>query len=171
MKLRGNILMSFVAVLLVQIMLSGLVDFGPLVFIAIYPLFIFTLPINTPVNGLLLWAFAMGLAVDYFTNSIMGLNSSASLVMALLQPQIFKAVSRKGDLENQIRPGLAQLGYAKFALYALILLTIHHIFFSMAESLGFTHFIYNLPRLFVSIAANTLLIILVEYSLFYKLMR
>ena len=171
MKLRGNILISFVSVLFVQIILSGLVDFGPLLFISIYPLFIFTLPINTSVNKLLLWAFAMGIAVDYFTNSIMGLNSSASVIMALFQLQIFKAVSRKGDLENQIRPGLAQLGFAKFALYALILLTIHHMFFSMAESLGITHFIYNLPRLFVSIAVNTLLIILVEYSLFYKLMR
>lgn len=171
MKLRGSILISFFSLLFVQIILSGLIDFGPLLFIAVYPLFIFTLPINTPVNKILLWAFAMGIAVDYFTNSIMGLNTSALLIMALLQPLVFKAVSRKGDLENQIRPGLAQLGYAKFALYTLILLAIHHGFFSMVESMGFTHFIYNLPRLFVSIAVNTLLIILVEYSLFYKLMR
>jgi hypothetical protein len=171
MKSGGSIIISFISLLFVQVILSGLVDFGPLVFIAVFPLFVMTLPINTSLNGLLIWAFIMGLAADYFTNSIMGLNSSALLIMALVQPQIFKAVSRKGDLENQIRPGMAQMGPAKFALYVLILLTVHHIFFSLAESLGFTHFIYNLPRLLVSLAVNTLLILIAEYGLFYKLRR
>jgi len=171
MKSRGSIFLSFISLLIVQIILSGLVDFGPLVFISVYPLFIMTLPINTSLNRMLLWAFAIGLAVDYFTNSVMGINSAATLVMALFQTQVFKAVSRKGDLENQIRPGLSQMGGSKFTLYVLILLSIHHLFFSFAESLSITHFIYNLPRLCLSLAANTFLILLVEYGLFYKLRR
>ncbi len=168
MALKNNILVNFLLVLAIQVVLSGLVDFGPLLNICIYPLFIITLPINIKANRLLLWAFAMGLATDYFTNSIMGLNSASAVFMAAAQPYLFGIISRKGDLENQIRPGLAQLGLVRFTNYLLISLLIHHTVLSFIESFGLANFLYNLPRMLVSLAANSLLIILTEYGIFYK---
>ena len=163
----GNIVL-FISFVITQIILSSLIDFGPLLFISVYPLFLLTRPANISINSLLLWAFAMGLAVDYFTNSIMGINSSASLVMAVCQFRILRVVSRKGDFDSQVRPGLRELGFIRFVSYIVAALLIHHTVISLAESFGLTNFIYNLPRLLISLVVNTLIILLIEFGLFFK---
>jgi len=163
----GNIIL-FISFTITQIVLSGLIDFGPLLFISVYPLFLLTRPANTSLNSLLLWAFAMGMVVDYFTNSIMGINSAAALVMSLCQFRILRMVSRKGDLDTQARPGLRELGTIRFVIYLVSALLIHHTAISLAESFGVTHFIYNLPRMLISLVVNTLIILLIEFGIFYK---
>ena len=163
----GNIIL-FISFVITQIVLSSLIDFGPLLFISVYPLFLLTRPANTSLNSLLLWAFAMGMVVDYFTNSIMGINSAAALVMTLFQVRILRLVSRKGELDTQSRPGLRELGLIRFGVYILSALLIHHTAISLPESFGVTHFIYNLPRMLISLFVNTLIILLIEFGLFYK---
>jgi hypothetical protein len=163
----GNIIL-FITFVITQIILSSLIDFGPLLFISVYPLFLLTRPANTSMNSLLLWAFTMGMVVDYFTNSIMGINSAAALVMTLLQFRILRLVSRKGDFDSQVRPGLRELGLIRFVSYIVAALLIHHIAISLAESFGMAHFLYNLPRMLISLFVNTLIIMLIEFGVFYK---
>lgn len=161
----------FIGFLILQIFLGSMVDLGPLLFIAVYPLFILTLPVNTTVNKLYLWGFFIGLAVDFFSDSILGLNAVATLIMTAAQPSLFKFICRKGDLENQIRPGLRELGLARFTGFVAIALTMHHIAFSVAESFDLMLFIYILPRVLISIVVNTALILLIEYGVFYRRYR
>jgi len=168
MRIKSGNLLLFAAFLITQVILSSLIDIGPLLFISVYPLFLLTLPTNTTFNKMLLWAFFMGIVVDYFTNSILGLNSSAALTLVLFQSKIFKLVCRKGDLENQIRPGLRELGFVRFTTYIALSLAVHHISLSLVESFGLTSFIYNLPRVAVSLFANTILILVIEFGFFYK---
>lgn len=165
---KSNDLILFFSFALIQIVLGSLVDLGPLLFISVYPLFILTRPANTSMHSTLLWAFAMGIAVDYFTNSILGINSAAALIMALFQYRILKIVCSKGDWDNQVRPGMRELGAGRFITYLVSALFIHHLAFSVIESFGFVHFIYNLPRVFISLIINSLLILLIEYGLYYK---
>lgn len=160
--------MSFV---ILQILITGLIDFGPLLFISIYPLFLLTLPINISINKLMIWAFIIGITVDYFSNSILGINSAASIVMVICQPMVSKLLYRKGDLENQIRTGMLQLGFARFTAYIVICLAIHHSVLTLIESFAFVAFIYNLPRIFISLAVNTVLIQIIEFGVFYKRSR
>lgn len=171
MKLSLNSLIASVLFVILQIVIAGLVDFGPLLFISIYPLFLLTLPVNISINKLMLWAFIIGLTIDYFSNSILGINSAASILMVISQPLIFKLIYRKGDLENQIRPGMLQLGFTRFTAYIVICLAIHHIALTFIESFGLLSFIYNLPRIFISLAVNTILILIIEFGVFYKRSR
>jgi len=99
----SNIILFF-SFLITQVLLTNFINFGPLLFISVYPLFILTFPTNTSPVNMLLWSFALGLGVDYFTDSILGLNAAAAVFLAFVQPLIFKLVCRKGELENQIRP-------------------------------------------------------------------
>ncbi len=165
---RTSNLVLFIFFLIIQIILSALIDFGPLLFISVYPLFLITRPIHTPIPTLMIWAFVTGLAVDYFSNTILGMSSFASVIMVFFQFRILALICRKGDMDNQVRPGLRELGFTRFTAYLGASILIHHLSFSMVESFGFTHFIYNLPRVIVSILVNTVLIILIEYGAFYK---
>ncbi|MDP3452991.1 MAG: hypothetical protein Q8R90_08560 [Bacteroidales bacterium] len=158
----------FLLFVFIQIILSALIDFGPLLFISIYPLFLLTRPVNTSLPSLMIWAFITGLTVDYFSNTILGINSFASVMMVFFQFRILGLVCRKGDMDNQERPGLRELGFTRFSAYLGISILLHHMTFSMVESFGLTHFIYNLPRVIISVAVNSFLIILIEYGVFYK---
>jgi rod shape-determining protein MreD len=163
-----NTFVIFAGFAILQILLTGLIDLGPLFFICVYPLFLLTLPLDFSTNRLMLWAFAMGLVIDYFSNSILGINSAASLVMVLVQPRLFKLIYRKGDMENQLRPGLRELGIRRFFAYIALNLLIHHIALTTLESFGFAHFLQTLPRVLISLIVNTLLILVIEYGVFYK---
>ncbi len=163
----SNIIM-FISFVILQIVITALVDFGPLVAISVYPLFLLTLPVNVSLNKLMLLAFLMGMAIDYFSNSILGMSSAASIIMVLSQPKVFKLIYRKGDLENQIRPGMRQLGFGRFAAYIIICLSIHHLVLASLESFGLIGFVSNLPRVIISLVVNTLLILIIEFGVFYK---
>ena len=166
-----SIFLMFTGFVLLQIILFGLVDFGPLLFISIYPLFLLTLPLYLPSGRLMVWAFATGLTIDYFSNSIMGINSAASIIMVVSQTRVFKLLYRKGDLENQVRPGMGKMGLSRFSAYIAINPAIHHIVLVSLENFGFGHFASTLPRIVVSLMANTILILIADYGVFYRRRR
>ncbi len=169
-NLKSNIIL-FISFVVMQIVMAGLTDFGPLYYLSVYPLFLITMPVDTHINKLLVWAFLTGLTIDYFSNYIMGINSAASVMMVAMQPRIFRLIYRKGDLENQIRPGMKEMGFSRFTYYMISCLAVFHITFSLAESFGMMHFVYNLPRTLVSLTANSILILIIEYGMFYKRSR
>jgi hypothetical protein len=161
----GKLILAFLAYLFLQTLLSRFTDFGPIYFVAIYPLFIMTLDSGTSHNRVLLLAFIMGFCVDIFTGQIIGLNSAAILIMSLFQPRILRVVAaRKAEMDN-FRPGIGTMGFYRFASYLLILMAIYHISFSLIESFSLSFFIYNLPRMGVSYAGNVLLIIILEFGI------
>ena len=165
MNNNGKQILVFLAYLLLQTLLSRFADFGPILFIAIYPLFIMTLDSGISHNKLLLISFIMGICVDLFTGQIIGLNSAAILIMALFQPRTLRLVaSRKIEIVD-FRPAMGTMGFSRFASYMLILLAIHHISFSLIESFSFSFFIYNLPRMGVSYAVNVFLITIIEFGI------
>ena len=167
----GKHILIFLGYLLLQTLFSRFVDFGPLIFIAIYPLYIITLDTKTPLNSLFILAFAMGILVDIFSGQIIGLNSAATLVMALFIPIVLKpAMAHKTESDN-FRPGLNTLGFSKFIVCLLILLAIHHVSYSLIESFSISFFIYNLPRMLVSYLVNILLITIIEYGINYTRRR
>ncbi len=165
---KTNNLTLFFLFALTQIILSTIIDFGPIYFVSVYPLFLLTRQSVSSTHSNLLWAFAMGFVVDYFTHSLAGINSAAALVMALSQNKILKLAYRKGELDYQSRPGMRELGVQRFVFYVGLSLLIHHVVLVLIESFGFTHLLYNLPRLAVSLIINLLLIILIELGFFYK---
>jgi len=163
----SNIILFF-SFLIIQVLMSNFINFGPLLIIVVYPLFILTMPTTTPTSSLMLWAFAMGLGVDYFTDSIMGLNAAAAVFLAFVQPLVFKLVCRKGELENQIRPGLTELGLRRFLSFIFIGLVIHHVAIILLENFSLAFSLHSLIRIVLSLFVNTVLILLIEFGIFYK---
>lgn len=168
MKSNFSNIILFLSFLVTQVLLTSFIDFGPLVFIAVYPLFILAFPTNTSSLSIMLWGFAIGLGVDFFTDSILGLNAAATVLLAFLLTPVFKFVRHKGEVENNIRPGLKELGLPRFVAYVFIALTIHHIAIILLENFNFAFQFRSLIRLIFSLLINTALILLIEFGIFYK---
>jgi len=166
-KIISDIILFF-CFLLVQVLLSNFINFGPLVFISIYPLYILTRSRNINPAMMLFLAFAMGLATDYFTGSILGLNAAAATLLAFIQPALLRLVTKKKELEGPVRPGLNELGLRRFFILVLLGLTVHHIALVELENFSMVLNIYSVIRIALSLVINTILIMLTEFGVFYK---
>ena len=168
MKQGVNNTVIFFSFLIAQLLVSNFIDFGAMLVIVLYPLFILTLPVGLSPAYVLLWAFAMGIGTDLLYNGMPGINSASAVMMAFLRQPVQGLLIRKGELDSQIRPGIAEVGLSRFLAYALICLTIHHLTYIFAESFSFVYFSGNLPRLLISLAVNLALLLLLEFGVFYK---
>lgn len=162
------VLFRFVVILLLQLFISGVLNFTPLLFIAIYPLFLITLPPNYPVKKLLWWSFALGVAVDLLSGGIIGLSSAASLVMALFRKALLKLIYTKGEQLDLSFIEMRELGLIRFSTYVTLSLLIHHIAVLLIESFTFDLFLALFPRFIISILVNLALILIIEYALLFR---
>lgn len=158
----------FFGFLIAQLLVSNFIDFGPMIFIVLYPLFILTLPVGLSPAYVMLWAFAIGAGTDLLYNGMMGINSASAVMMAFLRQPVQSLLIRKGELESHIRPGVAEMGISRFLAYSIICLSIHHFTYVFAESFSFIYFSGNILRLLISLVVNLVLLILLEIGLFYK---
>jgi cell shape-determining protein MreD len=84
------------------------------------------LPFNTPKWLLLVSAFVLGFLMDVFSGT-MGLNMSATLLIAFIRPALLNMISFGRDFNNDDdTPNMKNLGVDWFISYALIMILIHH---------------------------------------------
>ncbi len=154
------LILIFLQVLVVnQIDLGALGSwFSPVVF----TLFILTLPFNLSPGWLMLIAFATGVTVDVFTDTL-GMHGSAALVLAFLRPYLLKLLAPREGFDETKRPGIYTMGLTQFITYAGSLLLIYHIWFFTVEVLRFSGFHIILLKSFISSVGAILIILLIQY--------
>ncbi len=123
--MSGNNIIRFIFLVGLQVLILNHIHFGGYIYPMAYVYFILLLPFETAGWALLLSSFALGLSVDFFSNSL-GLNAAASLVMAFCRPGVIKLLKSKKEYETGIQPGIKDLGFRWFFFYALILVVLHH---------------------------------------------
>jgi rod shape-determining protein MreD len=153
-------LLQFIAVVLLQVLLFNNMDYFYLVSPYIYIIFLLDLPLNVKTPSLMLLAFLLGFAVDFFSNTI-GLHTSACILIGFLRNGYLKVLFSQLEFKNQ-QPSIMQLGLTGYLKYAVGMVTLHHISLFMMESLSFNNFGFLLLRIIVNIALSLLLIICYE---------
>ncbi|AGY52787.1 Rod shape-determining protein MreD [Bacteroidales bacterium CF] len=172
--MKNNIssdIILFISFLIAQILLTNFIDFGPLVFISVYPLYILTRPrhINNVVS--IVTAFILGFLTDYFTGSILGINTAAATLLAFAQPFLVRIVIRRDSNEGPLRPGIADLGFRRFFIFLISGLVLHHIAIIWLENFSLFIDFYSFLRIFISLVLNFLLLTMIEFGIFYKNLR
>jgi hypothetical protein len=162
----GKNIIRFVLLAGLQVLILNHIHFGGYIYPVVYVYFILLLPFETPGWVLLLSSFAIGLSVDFFSNSL-GLNAAASVLMAFCRPGIIKLLESKREYEKGIQPGIKDLGFQWFFFYALILVVVHHSALFFLEVFSFSEIRQTLNRIGMSSAA-TLVLIFVGQFLFTK---
>ncbi len=159
-------IIRFVVLVLLQVLVINNIDFNGYIYPAFYVYFILVLPFETPGWLLLTSAFLLGLSVDFFTNSL-GVNAAASVLVAFLRPSVIRLLKSKKEYEPGITPGIRDLGFRWFFLYALILILIHHTALFFLEVFSLQHLVQTVYRILYS-AGATLLITLVVQMIFIR---
>lgn len=161
-------ILQFLLLVTAQILVSSFVNFGPSVLICFYPLYILSKSPKTPVSQILISSFILGLLIDFFSNGVLGLNASASVFLAFIQPGLMKLILRSGEMDKQSRPGIYISGVSRYTFYIFTGLLFHHIFLTIVENFGTPFIGDSLTRVLFSVFLNTIIILLIDYGIFYK---
>jgi len=151
-----NIIRFFI-VLFLQVLIFGNINFYGYIYPAFYIYFILLLPFETAGWVLLVSSFLMGLSVDFFTNSL-GINAAASVLTAFLRPGLIRLLKSKKEYVPGITPGIKDLGFRWFFLFAVILILFHQSTLFFLEVFGFENFMSTLHRIIASSIATVILV-------------
>ena len=99
---------------------------------------------------LLCIGFAVGLLIDLFYNS-MGSHALATVLMVYSSAYLLKRILPTRDYAIALRPTLKNLGWKRFSLFVLPLISIHHAALFLLDAGSFPLFLVTTHKLFFSI--------------------
>ena len=156
--------LMFVGLVLIQVLFLNQVRLGGYINPYIYVLFVLLLPGSAPRYATLFLAFAMGITVDIFSNSL-GLHAFATVFMAYIRPWVVRIISDREE-ERSDYPGLKHNRFSWFLSYVSILVLLHHIVLFYLEVFTFNEFFTTLFRALVSSVFSIFIIVLSQFIVF-----
>ena len=117
---------NLVLYITLQVAVARYMVFFHTAFCFVYVAFLLLLPRRQEsLVTLLCISFGMGLLVDMFYNS-MGLHAFAAVLMVYSRSLLLPLMLPTNGYEATARPTLSHLGWKRFTLFALPLISIHH---------------------------------------------
>ncbi len=133
----------------------------------VYPLFILLLPFETPVWGLLILGFIMGISVDTFMNTA-GMHACATILIAYLRTNVLSALLPRNLSEyTGQHPSIRSMGWMPFLVYSAFLIVLHHFVFFSIELWNFSNIGFLLLKVGAS-AITSILFVTVYLLLFTR---
>lgn len=162
----GKNILRFLFFIVLQVTVIRHLDLGiyfnPFLFIGA----ILMLPFGLDKSLVLLTAFAAGLIIDMFYNT-MGMNAAACTFMAFCRPWVLRIYSPTGDYNADASATIGSMGLRWMISYASTLIFFHHIVLFYLEMLSFHGFFTTLLKVILS-GVTTLVLLLITQSLFFR---
>ncbi len=153
-------ILVFMALLLAQVLVLNRIQLFHCATPLLYVYFAIMFPMGFPRWAALLWSFALGLAVDVFSNTP-GMASASMTLVGLLQPYLLPLFLPR-DADEHIRSAASTLGWGKFTTLAVILVLIYCLVFFSLEAFSFFNWLHWLGCVVGSAALTILLILTME---------
>lgn len=161
---KSSFWLIYLLLVIAQLILGNYACFTPYVLVTLLPIMVLCIPLQMGTVGAMLVAFVTGLAVDFLTEAVPGLNALALVPVAFSRRWVVGLVfggelfARKEDFSVR-RNGLGKVLTACALSTALFLVV-----YVWADAAGTRPFLFNLARFGASLPVNLLLSLLVlEY--------
>lgn len=115
---------------------------------------------ETSRNGLMLWAFVIGLAIDIFSDTP-GMNAAATVALAFARPLLLRLFVPRDTLDN-IVPSTRSMGVTSFLKYVIAAVALHHTLLLSIEFFSPAHIGTLLLRITTSALLTIICIIAIE---------
>lgn len=109
----------------------------------------------SPVNALL-WAFAIGLTVDIFSNTP-GMNATAAIWTALLRKPLLK-LNVRADATEAFVPSVRAMGFGSYLGYVVLIVFAHSFIFNLLDDFSFFRPLLVLQKSVMATVDTTILI-------------
>ena len=150
----------FVLLCVVQVLVLNNIHLFGIATPMLYVWFPLTFHRNTPHWAALLWSFALGLAIDVFSNTP-GLAAGSLTLIGMMQPYLLELFVPRDSVE-EMEVSASTLGLGKYALLCAILLIVFCLVFFALEAFTFFHWLYWLECAGSSALLTFVLIMAIE---------
>jgi rod shape-determining protein MreD len=113
-------------------------------------------------STLMLIAFGLGLSVDVISAGVIGSHAATCTAVAYCRNIIIKITIPRAEYEHISTSTAMQIKLKIFAVYAFLLVFLHHLILFLLEILSLNNFIFTLVRVLVSSIISTVFIILIK---------
>ncbi|MBD78799.1 MAG: rod shape-determining protein MreD [Crocinitomicaceae bacterium] len=131
----------------------------------LYVLVILLFPIEANPSLVLGLSFMLGMGVDMFSHT-WGMHASASVFLAFARPYLLSLMAPRDGFPSGTPPDMSHMGINWFLVYALIMITCHHLFLFFVEVFRVSEFFYTLGRALASVAFTYLLVLIAQFLTF-----
>lgn len=150
----------FVVLCVVQILILNHIYLFDIAIPLLYIYFAITFHRNYPKWAILLWCFALGLAIDVFSNTP-GLAAGSMTLIAIIQPYLLELFVPRDSIE-ELDVSIKSLGTGKFITFSAILIAIYCLAFFALEAFTFYNWIHWLISAGSSAVLTLILILAIE---------
>ena len=150
----------FVILCVVQILILNHIYLFDIAIPLLYIYFAITFHRNYPKWAILLWCFALGLAIDVFSNTP-GLAAGSMTLIAIIQPYLLELFVPRDSIE-ELDVSIKSLGIGKFITFSAILIAIYCLAFFALEAFTFYNWIHWLISAGSSAVLTLILILAIE---------
>ena len=158
-------IISFILLVLVQVLALNNIQFLGYINPYIYILFILSLPVRLPQWVTLLLGFLLGITIDAFSNT-MGTHAFATVLIAFLRNGIIKLFTSIAEGNNPV-PSFYTFGVGAYVKYVILMTLVHHTTLFFLEAFSFSLFWVVFFKVILS-SIVTILIILGIRSFYRK---
>lgn len=162
-------IITWFALVFIQVFLLKNMSFYDLSTPFIYVLFLLILPFKVPTFFQYLIAFGTGMVLDAFYDTS-GVHATASVTLIFIRISFINLTLNR-DMIDEDSPTLGNMGFKWFAFYALICILGHHLVLFMLEAFKLSEIGYTLLRCSMSVVFTLILILLTEFLFFKKKTR
>lgn len=154
-------IIRFVLLILLQVWVLDNISLGGFIIPYAYVLFILLLPFDINKSLMLVLAFATGIVIDFFGNT-MGLHAAALVLLAFARPGVLHFYFPRLETQAGDEPGITKIGLGGFMKYAFTLILIFQTALTFLEVFTFHHFFALLWQSLLGALATTFVVTLLE---------
>lgn len=156
--------LTFFILTVVQILVCNYLNLSSYITLSFLPLLVLCIPIRFSTILSMLVAFVAGLAVDIFSEGVIGLNALALVPVAALRIPIISAVFGTGLLARKEDLSVEKHGLFKFSTAIFIAQSIFLILYIWVDGAGMRTFSFNLLKFLCSLGAGFVVSVFILFS-------
>lgn len=161
MRTGQNFWIYYILLLIGQLVLCNYFPFSLYVVLTMLPAMIICIPLTVSTAACMFIAFASGLAVDWLSEGILGLNAAASVPVALLRKPLIRFFLGEDLITRSDSFSFRKNGMAKISVTMLLAASVFTGIYIWLDGAGTRPLAFNLIRIGGSVLATWLLSLLV----------
>lgn len=153
----------FFLIFLLQSILQGFIDVSPLIQFCLLPMVIVALPYNWKSPAVMAAAFAIGLAADFMSQGIPGINAGASVLVAALRDVTYRRLISTDNRSAATAPTILSIGKLQYFKYLAILSAAYCLLYIFFDRFSLAPLGENLLRLAVTFSISTVIMFIFSH--------
>lgn len=165
MSMKKHFPIFAIILLVLQVVICNYVYLGPYIYISLLPAVILFLPLESNRISDMLIAFALGIAVDWLADGVLGLNVAALLPIGFFRRPLLAAFIGNDTINRKEEISIKKNGFAKIYTPLMIVNALFLLIYIVLDVAGARSFGFIAARFSASLGVSALIAPLLAYTL------